>query len=98
MKAILVLKDMPKTCGDCELSSFFDEDDMEEEYMNCPAHLSKIDEEPAMYNTKPNWCPLKPLPKRKAMGGLDIVGWNQCLDEILDEHYADDIVYVGEEK
>ena len=40
-------------------------------------------------STKPDWCPLKPLPKYKSMekpGEYEygkMHGWNQCIDEIV---------------
>lgn len=45
--------------------------------------------------TKPNWCPIKPMPERKALTGdlsnvtkmgeeLVKVGWNECLEKIED--------------
>lgn len=47
------------------------------------------------YNfSKPDWCPLRELPKKKedslinnpyAMGR--VAGWNACLDEIMGEKY-----------
>ncbi len=42
-------------------------------------------------SAKPDWCPLKPLPKYKSMekpGEYEygkMHGWNQCIDEITGE-------------
>lgn len=45
------------------------------------------------FYSKPNWCPIKPIPKRKTGRSLpeydtDIhyeIGWNSCIDAIIGE-------------
>ena len=83
MKAILVI-DMPEDCNGCLC--------LEDEERYC-----RGDEKYFRYcglgNKKPEWCPLRPLPKKKEPfydineGDYDkrIDGWNDCLDEILGE-------------
>ena len=66
MKAILVV-DMPECCAECPLMLW----DAESEYygaccptlkeVNCVADSYKENEDK---ETKPNWCPLKPMPKK----------------------------------
>ena len=79
-KAILVI-DVPEKCGDCVCAYFtegcyFDRCDMTGKEIN--------------FGTKPDWCPLRPLPERKVVTADDTTasvaikfGWNNCLDEIL---------------
>ena len=55
-KAILVI-DMPKDCGHCQLSDFVDGD-------NC---LCIGTDRKNNATDKPNWCPLKPLPEKKVV-------------------------------
>lgn len=70
MKAILVI-DMPTNCAKCKL-----------------AHLQGIGESicnAVDWDRRPEWCPLKPMPKRKDI--LDsrmktAIGWNECIEEI----------------
>lgn len=80
-KAVLVM-DMPEqVCQKCTLC-YETEDD---EYMCCAAGKLLPDGE------KPDWCPLRELPKHKRTIGTESesnwilmnVGYNACLDEIL---------------
>ena len=79
MKAILMLKEMPKSCKDCILCT---------DNWWCVA-----DDEPTDDKKRPTWCPLKPLPQKKTIdiakwndygSGWDN-GYNACIDEILGE-------------
>ena len=84
MKAILVM-DMPSSCLECPIGK-----DMSipiETCIKCPFGKCVIDEET---RTRPNWCPLKPMPEKQALnGGLTEFqmgarsGYNLCIDEIL---------------
>ena len=85
MKAILVM-DMPKNCLKCPLGK-----NMSiaiETCIQCPLGKCAIDAEAEI---KPDWCPLKPMPKKKPTIGKesenDILcmnaGYNACIDEIL---------------
>ena len=82
MKAILVLE-MPKNCLECPLGK-----NMSipiETCIQCPLGKCAIDEET---ETRPNWCPLKPMPQRAnhpdwCDGGRYDKGYNACIDEIL---------------
>lgn len=77
MKAILVI-DMPEDCRECPVQSC----------VFCQAKdggKSICD-----IKIKPDWCPLKPMPKKQALnGGLTEFqmgarsGYNLCIDEIL---------------
>ena len=82
MKAILVI-DMPKGCCEC----------------NCAIDLchGTIPSQ-EWYNKRPSWCPLRPMPEKKSIelacqkedagneyGAGLIVGWNDCIDEILEK-------------
>lgn len=98
-KSILVL-DTPDRCLDCPLGSS-EESDGEEVYCNileCATYQKGIyedEDEEEMYNDKkPDWCPLKAVPKKRdlkdienhAGTGTDYVwseGYNACIDEVL---------------
>lgn len=89
MKAVLVI-DMPSCCAECPLMLW----DAESEYygaccptlkeVNCVADSYKENENKG---TKPNWCPLKPIPEQMSWGHTAdyIEGYNACLEEILGE-------------
>lgn len=83
-KAILVI-DMPKDCGHCQLSDFVDGD-------NC---LCIGTDRKNNATEIPKWCPLKPMPMKMRTDGDDIEedsywdGWNECIDEILGEQNGD---------
>lgn len=83
-KAILVM-DMPEqVCQKCILCY---ETENCDEYLCCAVGKLLPDGE------KPDWCPLRELPKHKrTIGAVDEgkklllnAGWNDCLDEILEE-------------
>lgn len=85
MKAILVM-DMPSNCLECPIGK-----DMSipiETCIKCPFGKCAIDEET---ETRPDWCPLKPMPSKKPTIGKesenDILcinaGYNACIDAIL---------------
>lgn len=72
-------------CGYCELNGCLTDAEVliEEEYFDLESE------------TKPDWCPLKPLPEKKeyinsvsnieATKNIAAAGWNACLDEITGE-------------
>lgn len=66
-KAILVI-DMPRSCMECDIR-FMDE------YSDwCPVHVYEGQEDVFKYKinfTKPDWCPLKPLPEK-----IDVPDWD----------------------
>ncbi len=82
-KAVLVM-DMPY---DCTMCKFLDSD----EQCHAVDAENPWDAEPE--KAKPDWCPLRKLPKHKrTIGTVDEgkklllnAGWNDCLDEILKE-------------
>ena len=96
MKAILVIDEMPKTCGQCMYH-------ITEEIDNNTVHycLSGIEGlvDIKDLNNKPTWCPLKPLPQPKdEHTSLDNFNWelesiinaenrgyNRLLEELLGE-------------
>lgn len=71
----IILLDMPENCRDCEYFG-----------LTC-----KITEEKCNrynQNGKPDWCPIRTLPKRAdheeyCDNGRYDRGWNDCLNEIL---------------
>lgn len=77
-KAILVM-DMPENCVRCKL----------QDWMNC-----RIVKGCHTGETRPIWCPLKPVPDKKAHteNVLEVfvnTGYNACIDEILGEKESD---------
>ena len=81
-KAILVIN-MPEECLGCPC---FDE---HEEW--CNLNTRKYIPMKVYVNSKPNWCPLKPIPDK--MSGNDSIyyqwgdyedGWNHCIDSLID--------------
>lgn len=84
-KAILIMDDMPECCADCPCS-FFERDNP---ILNLICGVTQED----AYNVgKPDWCPLRELPEKipeLKSGYEDLstsirrVGFNACLDEIL---------------
>lgn len=74
-KAILVI-DMPKSCEKCRF------------HLNYPKvkHYCYIKQR-AFDEDKPDWCPLKEVPKKKTHTLHSIGAWNSgynaCIDEIL---------------
>lgn len=85
MKAIVVIDELPKSCYECPLShseaGFFGD--------ICDSVCTVLDRTNIVFMDgmgKPNWCPLKPLPKKR-LDGLSLVatGWNECLEAITGE-------------
>ena len=79
-KSILII-DTPKTCEECDCHL----------WKVCVPADEDIDEYVNPSKTKPEWCPLKPLPS-KGYGDEDdfeqttyFDGWNDCLEEITGE-------------
>lgn len=89
-KAVLVM-DMPESCFGCYLCHI----DYEKDRTTCQAYETAKEVNSNIFE-KPEWCPLRELPKRKEelpvekyeFGGLGKAftsGWNTCLDEFLKE-------------
>lgn len=88
-KAILIM-DMPKNCAECNLCSSQDG-----EYFCIPDDFTHyLDESYVSHNTteRPEWCPLKEVPKKRRTIGKESEndqlcfngGYNACIDEILE--------------
>lgn len=76
-KGIIVIDDIPVICAECDFATL----KCNGKYIWCDAKREFCN------NSKPNWCPIKPLPKRAYRenycdGGRYDEGWNDCLDEI----------------
>lgn len=83
-KAILVM-DMPSNCRDCVLCIASREKHTGQFCWRCINHPTIMIEK---NGTKPDWCPLKPMPEKKdnAIGTnyqRFVKGYNACIDEIL---------------
>ena len=86
MKKAVLLMDVPEKCLDCNLC-VLDTDGSISCYYNKREICSNVGEN----NSRPNWCPLRPLPDLKEITETykweDRLpsfkcGWNWCLDEI----------------
>ena len=88
MKAILVIE-MPNSCGECSICASWQECAFSTREYWCP-YMDNKDVEP---NTRPDWCPLKPMPEKMQVCGKYPqpdgivpsykIGYNACIDEIL---------------
>ena len=85
-KAVLIMDEMPECCVDCSCGYF--ERGAKKLNLICGATG-----EDANNVGKPDWCPLRELPEKipeLKSGYEDLstsirrVGWNACLDEILE--------------
>ena len=80
-KSVLVME-TPEDCYSCYLRKFI------RGLPYCAVKLEHIKDS----NIKPDWCPLKPLPKYKSMEKPRVYecgkmyGWNRCIDEITGEN------------
>lgn len=79
-KAVLIL-DMPSSCKECPCW-----------YICCYTPkciiLNKSLETNEIYEKKPDWCPLKPMPEKKPhtqsfLEDFIITGYNACIEELL---------------
>lgn len=88
-EAVLVLNEMPTECFKCKLCQFaFDSDLFEEGEAFCVVEGKSV-EENLDNGSKPDWCPLRELPKRKDLTKTKsetefatFTGWNLCMTTI----------------
>ena len=80
-KAVLVM-DMPSSCSECNF----------QQYGVCHAVRKSIVGTPTDLKRKPDWCPLRELPKKKEDNSANTesfacfkLGYNACIDELLGE-------------
>lgn len=91
-KAVLVMN-MPECCADCPCS-FFERDNP---ILNLICGVTQED----AYNVgKPDWCPLRELPEKipesksgyeKVTTSVKRIGWNNCLDTMLENGLSDSV-------
>ena len=81
-KSVLVI-DTPGSCMGCNFFIFDGDTNMD----SCMARETARSVDLEKYD-KPEWCPLKPVPKKKlvVLDALDSFGngWNDCIDKILE--------------
>lgn len=58
-KGIIIVDDIPVICAECNLATVTQNG----KYLRCEAKNKVI------YNAKPDWCPIKSMPERKALTG-----------------------------
>lgn len=88
-KSVLVI-DTPEDCYSCYLRM------VSRDLHFCKAKSRRIKD----VCTKPDWCPLKPLPEKKSttapvsnyevQKNLFAAGWNNCIDKITGGGKSDD--------
>lgn len=89
-KCVLVM-DMPSSCDMCRLASL-----VGREEVMCAVDRMATRKYADACKDKPDWCPLRNLPKKKVLSGdvADIqkmgkelidIGYNACIDELLKE-------------
>lgn len=98
-KSVLVI-DTPETCVDCIFCQEYSTKSREYAYCYVTNGDSENDMKPidCIYGyrqSRPDWCPLKPLPERKeyivpidnveSYKDIIAVGWNACVNEITGE-------------
>lgn len=96
-KAILVM-DMPNVCVECPMH--YKSEDVSlgnftyQRLYRCMLEPENLEDVylPDILNKKPDWCPLREVPKEKDIDWLAsdyedsrVIGWNDCIDEILRE-------------
>ena len=76
-KGIIVIEDIPVICEECERAEVWSN------------KLYCLEEDRIIHNSKPDWCPIKEIPKKKEIKdavNMTSLGWiegfNACLDEI----------------
>ena len=86
-KGIIVV-DMPEKCFGCPKLTWRADAGGFPEVVWCKVTRKQIERD--KLDTKPDWCPIKPLPEKmdcQSRHGLlqeqIMVGWNMCIDEIL---------------
>lgn len=89
-KALFVI-DMPENCDTCIFSSIaYDSELFEEGECYC---ILKMKSDGIVEGSKPDWCPLKPMPEKKNVIRTARLlsdferrgyqnGWNACIDKI----------------
>ena len=104
-KSVLVI-DTPQNCYDCPFGTGYCGDNLEYEGLCELADCLDYDEiliteehYDCESKSRPEWCPLKPLPEKKeyivpidnveAQKDIITVGWNTCINEITGGNYDD---------
>ena len=99
MKGIIVLDEVPKSCVDCPMCHHAEDMSLGqfkyERLYRCKLEPEEVEQVylDDILHKKPDWCPIKPIPKRKTGRSLpeydtDIhyeIGWNSCIDAIIGE-------------
>ena len=78
--------DMPDNCKECNMSILSREPHTGQMCFKCVHHPTFLVE--TKKKTKPDWCPLKPMPEKAnhpdwCDGGRYDKGYNACIDELL---------------
>lgn len=80
-KGIIVLDDIPVICAECSMATVTSN----KQYLRCEVKNRII------YNAKPDWCPIKPIPAKNMCSKSICIsseeyyrrkGWKACIEEI----------------
>ena len=85
-KCVLVIE-TPSRCADCPLMSR-DYSRGFQEVCNASANnfLGEAWKIKDIFDVRPEWCPLKPMPERMEMNKTEFpIGWNACIEELEGE-------------
>lgn len=90
MSKAVLLMDMPESCMGCNF--MYCDIDNNKESCQAKENARPIDLEK---ESKPDWCPLRPMPKKKLScdvhnvqsmaEGIAAASWNACFDAIMEE-------------
>lgn len=88
MSKSIIIIDTPESCAGCKVSYVGYHSDF------CDLLEGRLSDirSYAMLNTKPEWCPLKPMPEKRtvypgdtSVSAYEVRGYNRCINEILGE-------------
>lgn len=93
MSKYILVTDTPNSCFECDYCHTKDYDyrkQIDGEKFCGIKNMNVNDYYDYENKRKPDWCPLRELPERKKLEGftsfaddMKVIGWNACLDEIL---------------
>lgn len=93
-KAVLVMDDIPESCGECPFCRGLNECKVKKYLVRDRLCTIFTVDAQIMEGGKPYWCPLRELPEKipELKSGYESInrtlhreGWNDCLDRILGE-------------
>ena len=98
-KAVLVM-DMPESCGECPFCRGLNECKVKKYLVRDRLFTIFTVDAQIMEGGKPSWCPLRELPEKipdlehgyeNVEKSIIRIGWNACLDMILENALSDSV-------